>query len=84
VKSRCAECKWKYPYGYLNRLHTSQGDTDPICGICAEQLISKVHGQPTKLHGPMAIGIRDSAVEWRRAHPEDDPTAGDKRKGGRA
>jgi hypothetical protein len=72
---RCADCKWKYPDSFLNKMYVNGAYTDPICGICALEKSNRASGMKrNKFQGEIAEGARISAVEWRRTHPTDAPT----------
>jgi hypothetical protein len=57
------------------------GSTDPICGICAEDMIMKVHGVKIPLRGEIAVKLRNDAIKWRKQHPEDGPDPDGRRRG---
>ena len=45
---------------------------DPVCAICALQMINAVHGiRRTHFQGETAEYYRELAAEWRRTHPRE-------------
>ncbi len=73
---RCDECKWNYPPELLSPM----GASDPkihgrmVCGICGLAISNAVHGIPRqKFDGSIAESLRQSAIRWRKQHPEAKP-----------
>jgi hypothetical protein len=67
VLGRCCGCQIRYPEDYLNPVHTADGITLPVCGICALQMLnqfSDVHR--SRFDGEMAKLMRRRALHWRR------------------
>jgi len=70
----CAGCKLPYPDGLVQPLMLMGAYTEPMCGICALELINVFHGTERKsFDGMMAEMYRRRAIEWRAAHPEMKP-----------
>lgn len=60
----CTRCRWAYPDELLSQMFINGGYTNPICGICAEELTG------IRLHGEQASQMRNEAKVWRIKHPE--------------
>lgn len=64
---KCGNCGVVYPNGYTSPMHTGDGSTDNICGICALELSNAYHGViRKKFDGTMAEELRQNAIAWRK------------------
>lgn len=71
---RCAHCLWKYPDTMLSPMFVLGGYTRHICGICALEITNAIHGiKRGNFQGEMAEANRQSALKWRKTHPNDAP-----------
>lgn len=71
---RCADCKWKYPSGFLNEMHINGTYSKAICGICALRISNSFTQSPrTHFAGQVAESLRLAAIKWREEHPADKP-----------
>lgn len=70
----CARCDWPYPDGLLSPVIGSAFGSQPVCGICALEIINAVHGTNRKrFQGGHAEEMRTDALDWRRLHPHAKP-----------
>jgi hypothetical protein len=66
---KCPECNVEYPERLLNPLVTSLGTTNPICGICALEIVNELHDQKREsFNTPIAERMRQDALKWRKDH----------------
>lgn len=74
VTTQCERCHWRYPARLLSPMQTSKGNTGDICGICALEVSNEVLGfKREHFTGEYAEQLRQSAISWRRRHPDMQP-----------
>ena len=65
--NRCPKCQVDYPDSVPLSPITGVVVTQPICGICALEMINELHGiRRSKFRGEMAEFNRQLAVEFRQ------------------